>query len=673
MEALAETFRAFAEVNRDSGNLLETVVTKMTELIGDACVVVLAGADGLFSGPGAAFARDPKATAELRAAMERLPPQHGPGLASRVFETGESVFLPVVSTELLARSAQPSFSIAARALGITSFLSVPLDVRGVRIGALSMLRYRAESPPFDDADLTFARNVSDHAALAISNAQMFESLQQELSERKKAEEKAKTFVALIENSTDLIATADFTGRLLFVNAAGRALVGLGPEHDVSTLTLADFVPPEWHARRPVIEGGGSFQGESVLRHFRTGEVIPMQVSTFLARGTDGNPLCFASVQHDLRETKRLEAELRQAQKMEALGRLAGGVAHDFNNLLTVILSYCSMLSSAMEPASRAAKDLAQIDRAGQRAAQLTKQLLAFSRRQVLEPKPVDLAVAVRAMENMIRRLVDEDIEVRIVPGSSVGFVMADAGQVEQVVLNLVVNARDAMPQGGVLTVEVGRVELAAGTFNTLSVTDTGAGIDEQTRAHLFEPFFTTKERGKGTGLGLSTVMGIVEQSGGHVNVDSEVGHGTTFRVYLPAMNEPVPMASDPPTLATLRGTERIFVVEDEPEVRALVRDVLRQAGYDVIDAADGEVALAALREETRRIDLLLTDVIMPKMSGRQLAARFLEQRPGTPVLYMSGYTDDKLGHHGVLDPDVELIQKPLTPDALLRRVRALLG
>ncbi len=673
MEALAGAFRAFAEVTRDSTSLLQTVAQKMTELIGDACVVMLAGDDGLFSGPSAAYARDAHAIAELRAAMARLPQQHGPGLATRAFETGESVLLPVVENEELAQRAQPSFGTAVRALGVHSFLAVPLEMRGTRLGALTMLRYRVGSTPFDEADLTFARTVSDHATLAIENAQMFESLQKELLQRKQAEEKAKTFIALIENSTDLIAMADFTGRLLFVNAAGRALVGLAPDHDVTTLTLADFVPPEWQTRRPVIEGGGSWLGESVLRHFRTGEVIPMQVSTFLARDAEGKPLCFASVQHDLRETKRLEGELRQAQKMEALGRLAGGVAHDFNNLLTVILSYCSMLSNTMEPTSRAAKDVQQIDRAGQRAAQLTRQLLAFSRRQVLEPKPLDLAVAVLAMEPMIRRLVDEDIELRIVVCGDGAFVLADAGQFEQVVMNLVVNARDAMPGGGVLIVEIARAQLPAGAFYSLGVTDTGSGIDEQTRAHLFEPFFTTKERGKGTGLGLSTVMGIVEQSGGHVTVDSELGSGTTFRVFLRAIAGPMPAISRTITSGRRTGNERILLVEDEAEVRVLVRDVLRQAGYDVIAAGDGEEALELARTETRTLHLLLTDVIMPKMSGRQLAARFLEQRPGTPVLYMSGYADDKLGRHGVLDPDVELIQKPLTPDALLRRVRLLLG
>ena len=673
MVALAETFRAFAEVTRDFTSLLETVARKTTELIGDACVVVLAGEYRAFSGPGAVYARDPDAIVLLRDAVTRLPQPDDAGLASRVFETGESILMPVVESEQLARMAQPAFATAVRALGVKSFLSVPLEVAGTRIGALSMVRYRAEGLPFDEADRTFARGLADHAALAISNAQLFESLQKELRQREKAEEKAKTFVALIENSTDLIAMADFTGRLLFVNAAGRALVGLDPEYDVSTLTLTDFVPDEWLQRRPMIQGGGSWQGESVLRHFRTGEVIPMQVSTFLARGRDGNPLCFASVQHDLRETKRLETELRQAQKMEALGRLAGGVAHDFNNLLTVILSYCAMLARTMEPASRHAQDVEQIDRAGQRAAQLTKQLLAFSRRQVLESKALDLGAALRAMEDMIRRLVDEDIELRVIVGEGGGFVMADAGQIEQVVMNLVVNARDAMPGGGVLVVETGVVELPAGAFHTLSVTDTGAGIDERTRAHLFEPFFTTKERGKGTGLGLSTVMGIVEQSGGHITVDSELGRGTTFRVFLPAISEAAPTVSRTTTSTAKNGSERILVVEDEVEVRVLVRDVLRQAGYDVIAASDGEHALELVRGETREIHLLLTDVIMPKMSGRQLAAQFLELRPGTRVLYMSGYADDKLGRHGVLDPDVELIQKPLTPDSLLRRVRSLLG
>jgi len=680
--ALSETFRAFAEVTTDYASLLDTVARRMADLIGDGCVIMFAGDDGRWLEPSAVYARDAEATTLLSEALSRLHETDSPGLAVRVVQTGESVLIPEVEPEALATMAQPAFADAVRRLGMRSFLSVPLEVRGRRLGAVSLFRYLPGSPPYSEADRAFARSVADHAALAISNAQLFESLQRELHERKRAEEQAKTFVALIENTTNFIAMAELDGRILFVNAAGRALVGLTAERDVRTLTLADFHTADGLRRGDLIRQHGSWQGEGVLRHFTSGELIPTQISSFLARDAAGQPLCFATVQHDLRDTKRLERDLRQAQKMEALGRLAGGIAHDFNNLLTVILSYCAMLAKTMPPDSRGAQDVEQIERAGLRAAELTRQLLAFSRRQVLEPTALDLGVTLRAMDGMIRPLIGEDIELRIVIGGDGGAVMVDAGQVEQVVMNLVVNARDAMQGGGVLTLETAHVDLtssaaaevglAPGAYNTLAVTDTGTGMDEQTKAHLFEPFFTTKEPGKGTGLGLSTVMGIVEQSGGHVTVASELGRGTTFRVYLRATTSVPRRAPAAGAVTSARGRERILLVEDELEVRVLVRDVLRQAGYDVLDAGDGEHALQITAGVTGEIHLLLTDVIMPKMSGRQLATRFLELRPGTRVLYMSGYTDDKLGHHGVLDPGVELIQKPLTPDALLRRIRELL-
>jgi two-component system, cell cycle sensor histidine kinase and response regulator CckA len=681
--ALSETFRAFAEATTDYATVLATVAQKLTDLIGDACVVSLADEDGMWMEPSAACARDPEATAILRAALARVAERDGTGQTVSVVRTGQPVLVPEIDPEALASRAEPAFADAVRQLRIRSFLSVPLEVRGRRLGALSLFRYIPGSPPFGEYDRALALTISDHAALTIANAQLIESLQRELRERKKAEEQAKTFVALIENSTDMIAMADFAGRVLFVNAAGRALVGIAADRDVRDMTLADFHTADGLGRGDIIRERGQWQGEGVLRHQQTGEMIATQISSFLVRDSHGEAMCFATVQHDLRATKRLESELRQAQKMEALGRLAGGVAHDFNNLLTVILSYSSMLAKALPRDSRNAADVEQIERAAHRAAELTRQLLAFSRRQVLEPTPLDLGTTLRAMDGMIRRLIGEDIELRIRTATDPCTVMVDAGQVEQVLMNLVVNARDAMHGGGVLTLETARVELTAGTggelgldpgaYNTLSITDTGTGIDDQTKPHLFEPFFTTKDRGKGTGLGLSTVMGIVKQSGGHITVDTAVGKGSTFRVYLPAIaSVTLPAPALPRTLTPIWGVHRILVVEDEVEVRVLICNVLRQAGYEVLDAIDGEHALQISAATPGEIHLLLTDVIMPRLGGRQLAAKFLERRPASRVLYMSGYTDDKLGHHGVLDPDVELIQKPLTPDALLRRVREIL-
>jgi two-component system, cell cycle sensor histidine kinase and response regulator CckA len=672
---LSETFRAFAETTTDYTSLLETVARKLSELIGDACVVSLAEPDGTWRLPEAAFASDETATRILRDALANRTERDGSGQSGRVVQTGEPVLIPTIDPEQLASRAEPAFAHAVRQLGIHSFISVPLQVRDRRLGVLSLMRYRVDRPPFSEIDRALVSSISDHAALAIANAQLFESVQRELAERKKAEEQAKQFVALVENSGDMIGMADFEGRVLFLNASGRKLLGLSPDHDVRTNTLKDFHAPDdlphVNARRRL----GHWQGEAVLIHQQTGERIVTNASTFLVRDADGKPLCYGTVQHDLRATKRLESELRQAQKMEALGRLAGGVAHDFNNLLTVILSYSAMLQHALPKDGRSFADVAQIDRAAQRAAELTRQLLAFSRRQVLELKPLDLGAAVQSMSSMIRRLIGEDIELRIVTQPNVGPVMVDAGQIEQVVMNLVVNARDAMAGGGVLTLATASIALDDGRRGmTLSITDTGTGIDEATKTHVFDPFFTTKEHGKGTGLGLSTVMGIVEQCGGTIGVDSELGRGTTFRVVLPVTDrQPALPVVISRTSTPLNGTQRILVVEDEVEVRVLIREVLSQAGYEVIDAADGLHALTVAASVSGEIDLLLTDVIMPRLSGRELAKRFVKLRPETRVLYMSGYADDKLGHHGLLDPDIELIQKPLTPDELLRRVRSLLA
>ncbi|HET9993728.1 MAG TPA: GAF domain-containing protein, partial [Kofleriaceae bacterium] len=346
---MSEAFHAFAEVTTDYAGLLGTVARKLTELIGDACVVSLARDDGTWLQPNAAWARDPNVIELLRTALADGEGQDGRGNAASVIATGKPVLIPTIDPADLAARAEPAFALVVRTLGIRSFLSVPLDIRGRRIGAVSLFRFEPGTPAYNEYDVAFARMISEHAAMAIANAKLFESLQRELGQRAAAEEKAKTFVALIENSTDMIAMADFEGRVLFVNASGRALVGIAPDHDVRKMTLADFHTSGGLSRAETIRDNGSWQGEGVLRHQQTGEMIATQVSSFLLRDATGTPFGFATVQHDLRETKRLEGELRQAQKMEALGRLAGGVAHDFNNLLTVISGNCDLILSASAP------------------------------------------------------------------------------------------------------------------------------------------------------------------------------------------------------------------------------------------------------------------------------------------------------------------------------------
>jgi signal transduction histidine kinase len=380
------------------------------------------------------------------------------------------------------------------------------------------------------------------------------------------------------------------------------------------------------------------------------------------------------------QLRRSEEQLRQAQKLEAVGRLAAGISHDFNNLLSVVLSYSEELLNELPEGSASRRDAGEIHRAGERAAELTRQLLVFSRQQVLAPKILNLNELLTGLGRMLARVVGEDVDLTILPSPRLGQVKADPGQVEQVLMNLVVNARDAMPAGGKLTISTSNVDLdetyarehlnvEPGPYVMVSVSDTGVGMDRTTQARLFEPFFTTKGPGRGTGLGLSTVFGIVKQSRGSIWVYSEPGHGTTFKIYLPrvdaAADRPVP------AIAPVGGSETILLVEDEPQVRAVVRRALERSGYSVLVANDPIDALR-IADEADGIDLLLTDVVMPQMNGRELAERVRTRRPDTRVLFMSGYTDDAILRHGVLDEGVPFLQKPVTPGSLTRHVRATL-
>jgi PAS domain S-box-containing protein len=380
---------------------------------------------------------------------------------------------------------------------------------------------------------------------------------------------------------------------------------------------------------------------------------------------------------------RTEEQLRQAQKMESLGRLAGGIAHDFNNLLSVILGYIDLWENAPPGAAPAVDEIAEVAVAGRRAADLTRQLLAFSRQQVLEPVRLDLNERIGGLEKMLRRLIGEDVDLQFKPDPALARVKVDPGQVEQVIVNLVVNARDAMPEGGQLTIETANVELdeeyarehvgvTPGPFVMVAVSDTGLGMEASTRARIFEPFFTTKARGKGTGLGLSTVLGIVQQSEGSVWVYSELGKGTTIKIYLPVDVSPAEISRVRLGPRTTRGTETILLVEDETAVRSVARTILQRGGYEVIEASNGAEALEQCRRSDRGIDLLLTDVIMPAMSGRELVEKAMALRPNLRVLFMSGYTDDTVVRHGVLEAGVAFLQKPITPERLATKVREVL-
>jgi len=382
--------------------------------------------------------------------------------------------------------------------------------------------------------------------------------------------------------------------------------------------------------------------------------------------------------------KRSEEQFRQAQKMEAVGRLAGGVAHDFNNVLSVILSYSDLLSRGLPEGDPTRVDLQEIHKAGERAAALTRQLLAFSRQQVLDPRIVDLNEILAGMGKLLDRVLGEDVVLRTRTVPELERVKLDPGQIEQVILNLVVNSRDAMPQGGELVLETANVELddayaashpgvSPGPHVMLAVRDTGSGMSEETQTRAFEPFFTTKEKGKGTGLGLSTVLGIVEQSGGSFALQSAPGEGTTFRLYFPvASSAEDPRRSGSAQPETPGGAETILLVEDEAPVRSLIRSLLSKSGYHVLEARDGEEALLLGERFSGQIHLVLTDVVMPKMGGPELAERLARVRPQARVLFMSGYTDDTVVHHGVLRSGMAFLQKPITPAALARKVREVL-
>ena len=389
---------------------------------------------------------------------------------------------------------------------------------------------------------------------------------------------------------------------------------------------------------------------------------------------------------DITEQKLLQEQLYQSQKMEAIGQLAGGVAHDFNNLLTVITGYSDLLLlQHNDPDDPQGQDIRQIIRATEKASSLTRQLLAFSRKQTLQPMKLDLNSVVVDMDQMLRRLIGEDIELITLLASKLAPVKADPGQLEQVIMNLVINARDAMPQGGTLTIETanvemdessarGRVNVRPGPYVRLALSDTGQGMTEAVQARIFEPFFTTKEQGRGTGLGLATVHGIVHQSGGHIWVYSEVGRGTTFKIYLPRLDEELASVGwDPVSDGSLIGSETILLVEDEVLVRKLAQRILGEAGYSVLTARQGTEAMQLCNQHTGPIDLLVTDVIMPGgMSGPGLGEQLGAQRSDMKVLYISGYTDDAIGRHGELEPGAAFLEKPFTSNDLKRKVREVL-
>jgi PAS domain S-box-containing protein len=499
-------------------------------------------------------------------------------------------------------------------------------------------------------------------------------------------ESEERFRALVEHSHEVLMLIDAQGTFMYVTPSARRFVGWSAEEMVGR-SLFEFAHPD------DIDIVGSRFTES-LTH--PGRSIVSEVRFRHADGTwrilEGiavnrldDPMMRAIVVNarDVTERRRLEDQLRQAQKMEAVGQLAGGVAHDFNNLLTAIIGYCNLVLEELPEDGVIRQDLEEIRSAGERAATLTRQLLAFSRRQMLQPQVIDLNALVRQIEKLLRRLISEDVELVTALAPSLATVRVDPASIEQVLINLAVNARDAMPLGGRLTIETANVELdeayavthavvVPGRYVMVAVGDTGHGMDEPTRARVFEPFFTTKELGKGSGLGLATAYGIVKQSGGYIWVYSEPGHGSVFKVYLPQTDAHALRPSrDPAADDVARGWETVLLVEDEDAVRALAREVLRRYGYTVLEARHGLDALRVAERHPEDIHLMITDVVMPHMSGRDLAERLRSARHTMKVLFMSGYTDHAVMHRD-LTPGSAFLQKPFTPDAFARKVRTVL-
>jgi two-component system, cell cycle sensor histidine kinase and response regulator CckA len=491
---------------------------------------------------------------------------------------------------------------------------------------------------------------------------------------------------LVEQATIGIFRLSASGKILSANPALVAMLGYDSVDDLRALNPATEVYADRDERARLLgqfERGDVASGEVAWRR-KDGTSIVVRLRLRMMRGGAGEADRIDGLAEDVTQQRSLENQFRQAQRLEAVGRLAGGIAHDFNNVLTAITGFSDLLLEELPAGDRKRSDVEEIRTAAARAAALTRQLLAFSRKQVLQPRVLDVNALVETLHRILQRLIGEDVKLEIVLGPRLGAVRADPGQLEQVIMNLAVNARDAMPDGGRLTIETANVELdedrafqhpgaAPGRYVLVAVTDTGIGMDAETRSQAFEPFFTTKEQGKGTGLGLSTVYGIVKQSGGHIWMYSEPGQGATFKIYLPRVDEAIaPLDLAPALVPAVGGRETILLAEDDPPVREVASEFLAQKGYRVLRAPDGQTALEMARAHAGEIHMLVTDIVMPGMTGRELVTALVAERPNVRVLYMSGYTDDAVVRHGVLDEGLPYLQKPFSPDALARKVRDVL-
>jgi PAS domain S-box-containing protein len=513
----------------------------------------------------------------------------------------------------------------------------------------------------------------------------------DVTDRKRSAEALRrseaSFRSVVEDAPYGIYRASLSGELVLVNPALQKILGYSSQVELLQVNLAHIYrnASDHQKVNELLLQQGSFIDVEVEWKRKDGTPITVRCSGWPIKDESGRVAFLELFAEDVTERRALERQLRMAQKMEAVGRLSGGIAHDFNNLLGVIIGYSQVLKRSLKPENPLYEHAEEIEKASQRAVSLTRQLLAFSRQQVLEPVILNMNALLTDMEKMLPRLIGEDVALALVLDPTLAQVKADPGQVEQVIMNLAVNARDAMPEGGKLTIQTANVNLdtaythqhpgsRVGSYVMLRVTDTGTGIDPEIQSQIFEPFFTTKERDKGTGLGLATVYGVVKQSGGYIAVDSEKGKGASFSVYLPRVEHAaaaVDIGTEQP-VKSFRGSETILLVEDEESLRKLANMFLQDNGYQVLGAADGAQALQVARQHTGPIHLLLTDVVMPGINGRVLAERLAPGQPGMKILYMSGYTDSFIAGHGVLEAGSHLLHKPFTEETLTRKVRELL-
>ena len=600
------------------------------------------------------------------------PPQKvGRSCTAFVFRTGSGMLIPQSEFDRLAEQGEVEL------VGSPSpaWLGVPLKTPRATIGVLVVQHYQNESA-YDMRDLEFLDSVGGHIALAIERRRSEEALR-----------KSESVFRLLfsHNPLPTWVMDDETLQFIQVNEAAVRQYGFASE-EFGRMTIFDIRAEEKLASVEVHprKDGSAGHHQGVCKHRKKdGKVFEVEL---ISHQFDyaGRRVRLVVAQ-DISERHILEQQLRQAQKMEAVGRLAGGVAHDFNNLLMVIKGHTELLMNAVPAADRMSRKIMQIDRAADRATALTKQLLAFSRMQVLQPRVMNLNGVVDDMGKLLPRLIGEDIDLGIRTAPDLGAIRADASQMEQIIMNLAVNARDAMPTGGRLIIETSNADLdrtynsthpivKPGRYVLLAVSDTGSGMDAETQAHIFEPFFTTKEPGKGTGLGLATVYGVVKQSGGFIWVYSEVGKGTSFKIYLPRVDQPEDKGSVPLPLAEVpRGTETILLAEDEQDVHEVAREFLESGGYTVIEAHNGAEALRLAAEHKATIDLLVTDMVMPGMTGKELAGRLQHQHSGIGVIYMSGYSEQTAAETTQADANMLLLTKPFSRGSILRTVREALN